>query len=467
MTTGIMELNDAGVRVGKGEDRDGDHHPESPGVALLERKELLLGEAALRHARLHPLQTNSWFWHRLSTEPLSLEHSQFRHHADLAYSHLLSLHQAIPDCDEIIFALPGSFTRQQMSLLLGIVGQCPFRAVGLVDSAVAACAPYVKVATVKSGTVKSGTVASGTVVHADLQLHQCVFTQMHTDQQLQRTQVEVLPHSGLFALRDQWAKAIADQFIDQTRFDPLHSATTEQSLHDQLPDWLRQCEYGGELFLEISGKTIKMTREQLIQAVQPIYGQIMAKAAQLARPQGQFLVSDRLAALPGLLEACEPGLTAEPLPASAVLRGVYLNSEVIKIDNEPISFIQALPLPARAAGQRTAAVEAPRPAAPDTGRVTHLLFGATAYPLDQQTVYVDLKNQRLATDPTTLDAQFSLRRQGDGVVLLPHGGAAVTVNAGKVDERRASDNCLLHRGDSIGGAGSATAPLTLIEVHDQ
>lgn len=459
MALGIIELNDAGIRVGKGEVGEGDYS-ESPGVALIGKKHLLLGEEAMRQSRLQPVETNSLFWQRLSDEPLPLPNSQFRHHADLAYSHLLHLHQTIPDCDEVIFALPGSFTRAQMSMLLGIVGQCPFDAVGLVDSAVAAGVSQAR---------------AGTSIHVDLQLHQCVFTQMRADGELSRSRVEILRNCGLFSLQDRWAKIIADEFIDQARFDPLHSATSEQSLYDQLPECLRQCEAKGEFFLEIAGKGIKLTRQQLVLAVEPIYQQMIDKAALLidesGQAQGQVLVSDRLAALPGLLSAFSGkfGEAAESLPPDAVLRGIQNNIPAVKTGTEQLKFIQALPSRVPPASRTTETLP-PEPPARESAalkkRATHLLIDDTAHALGDANLYVDLKTARVAREADGLKAQCWIRQQGKGVSLVPINGAAIKVNPGTESERLVSDNCLLHCGDSLSIDENNSRPITLIEVLD-
>src|SRR5690606_26351055 len=187
---GIIELNDAGLRVGS-LDQPQELLHQSPGLAVLESSgNLLLGAGAMAQTRLHPLQSNNIFWHRLSTEPLSFQSASYRHHADLAYSQLLALHQFIPQSERIIFALPATYTREQMALLLGIVDQCPFRAVSLVDSAVAAAVPHVQ-------RRKS--------IHLDIQLHQCVLTEMElVEGQLAGQRVEVMSGLGLQAMWERW-----------------------------------------------------------------------------------------------------------------------------------------------------------------------------------------------------------------------------------------------------------------------
>ncbi|MCW8196125.1 hypothetical protein F6455_15135 [Proteobacteria bacterium 005FR1] len=447
MTTGIIELNDAGVRVSSGKS-PGSDFVESPGVAVVSRKELLLGDAALGQSRLQPIETNTLFWHRLSAEPLPLQNRQYRHHADLAYSHLLSLHEHIADCDEIIFALPGSFTRQQMSLLLGIVGQCPFDAVGLVDSAVAASAAHARAAD---------------VLHIDLQLHQCIFTHMQTDGELQRQQVDALPHCGLLTLRDRWAKAIADQFIDQSRFDPLHSATTEQSLYDQLPQWLTQFGEHGELFLEVGNKNIKMVRQQLVESVQPIYKQLINKAEQLAGANTQLLIGDRLAKLPGLLDAFTRNApqAIQALPASAVMDGICANLDAIKRPSSQVSFIQALPV----AGEIRDETPSPAVADVQAQNATHVLLGDRAWPLGNEALHVNLQSGTVSSAPMP-EAQFSVHQQDGRLVLMPHQSSLIKTSAGTNHEEVIIDNCPVNTGDAIASTG-AVQTLRFIEVLDR
>ena len=67
MDIGILELNDAGLRLSLGNV----HSAASPGYATIEGDNLLLGTQAMQRARLNPLYTNSQFWHRLSA-PVSV-----------------------------------------------------------------------------------------------------------------------------------------------------------------------------------------------------------------------------------------------------------------------------------------------------------------------------------------------------------------------------------------------------------
>lgn len=422
MSIGVFELNDAGLRVGNTDAASILH--ESPGLAVLEGKNLLLGTDAMAQSRLHPLQSNSQFWHRLNTAPLPFRSPHYRHHADLAYSQLLALHQYIPECQEIIFALPATYTREQMALLLGIVEQCPFKAVALLDGSVAAAARYIH---------------QPRAIHLDLQLHQCVLTELDlNDNYVSGQRVEVLPGLGLLGFFDRWAKTIADGFIDQCRFDPLHSASSEQSLYDQLPRWLRSYGDSEELFMEVSGKSIKLNRAAVVRAVLPLYEEIEKRSRQLGGADVQLLLSDRLAVLPGLRELLGTSFRlVDTLPADAALQSIQQNAASI-VQDGVLHFNRVLPAAHRLDKEpkQKAQTAESTPAINTEKSALHLLVGHRAYPINEQVLYLNLAQGRLATNAD--EADCSLRRDGNAVRVNPIGATSA------VDEQH------LRPGDELG-----------------
>jgi hypothetical protein len=216
----IVEINDAGIVVSHGE------HVllESPGYAVVDGDQILVGEAAVKRSRLNPRASYDQFWEQLSLEALPKRHVRAQHHADLAYQHLSALWaQVEANASEMIFAVPGSFNTQQLGLLLGIAKACAMRATGLVDAATAAA---------------STMQAAGTLWHLDAQLHRIVLTELDAHTDLARTSVHDVARRGLVALREAWTNAIANAFLREARFDPMHRAESEQALYDRLPEWL-------------------------------------------------------------------------------------------------------------------------------------------------------------------------------------------------------------------------------------
>lgn len=241
--TAILDLHDTSLKIW-----EGDNIFESPGYAWLDGEELRYGLPALRTQRRTPRLVNTRFWSQLGTAPLSPSLGNARHNADLAHQHLMQLHSIAGRPSSVLLAASGSFTREQLSLLLGIIEHLPFSIEGLVHrSALLASA---------SG-LNRGT-------HIELQLHQTIVTSFETDgDHVTTASSRALPGEGLLALQDRLATAIAAIFVDQTRFDPLRSAEAEQKLYDQLPSALDAIQNIGEAHLSINGYDTRIKRDDL------------------------------------------------------------------------------------------------------------------------------------------------------------------------------------------------------------
>ncbi len=156
MSLKVIELNDNALRVG---DESG-ILVESPGFALAGNKQLQLGEIAKQQARLQPTNSYNKYLHELSLDPIS--HAVgIRHAADIAYAHLLHLAEEGGVDADMIFAVPGNFTHQQLAILLGLAKSSPFNTIGMVDSALGAA--------YWAGYAES-------IIYAEMQLHQVVLT---------------------------------------------------------------------------------------------------------------------------------------------------------------------------------------------------------------------------------------------------------------------------------------------------
>ena len=128
----IFELNDTELSLYRGTERL--YH--APAIALARNDEILFGEAALRLARIHPQQTNQQYFSRLNADPLVQPVASAANHADLVYLHLKEL--AILIEEDVILAVPGTLSNDQLSVLLGIGHEAKITICGFIDSAVAA-----------------------------------------------------------------------------------------------------------------------------------------------------------------------------------------------------------------------------------------------------------------------------------------------------------------------------------------
>ncbi len=288
MTLAVLNINDVGVQVAVKDDLI----RTSPGYALLDEHQLLTGEEASQKVRLLPRWTNNRFWSQLNTQPLPNRTGQVRHHADLAFAHLEALWLPIKqEVNQVIFCVPGYYSAENLGLLLGMAKECGLPVTGVVDQSLVAA---------------SNLPLAPTVLHLDIQLHHITLTRLSNQDLLVRKSTKTVTEIGLATLWERWANIIASQFIQATRFDPMHDASSEQQMFDQLPDWIGKLDPRGmnrfELNLETGKQSINVSRDTLLTACTPLYPQIVQMIRQEISDgtPASLLVSHHFAGFPGL-----------------------------------------------------------------------------------------------------------------------------------------------------------------------
>jgi hypothetical protein len=288
-----IEVNDAGLQlVGPAGIR-----ALEPGYALIHEEGVLTGRAARAQCRLRPRQTFTDFWRDLAVEALPDAAARGRSSAELAslqLGELWNLAAGDPGSTRAIFVVPGEFDRARLGVLLGAARAARIPVAGLVDSAVAAA---------------QHRYPGWQLLHADIGLHHLRLTHLSQAEGVRRSRFELLPEAGLLPLRERWLRAIAERFIAETRYDPLHDGASEQQLHDQLDLWLNELRKveGLELSLETASGTqaTELPRRELLAASDAIYQSAVRWIGTRRAPGVPMVlqVSHRLAELPGVLEA--------------------------------------------------------------------------------------------------------------------------------------------------------------------
>ncbi len=391
MAIALLDINDANLQLW-----NGDTHLQSPGYALLQGQQYRFGAPARATARLQPRDINTRYWWQLSTETLQPALGPARHTGDLVHAHLQDLHQQAGRPAEILLAVSGSMARNQLALLLGIMQQCPFDAVGLVNRSVAL------------GSLYGG---GGRLFHLEVQLHQAVISELAESNgkvELQRT--VPLPGCGLLQLQERLVEIIATAFIRQTRFDPRRKAATEQHLYDTLPDTLRALAQDKEANLEVNGYQARISRNELQSAGQRLFDSA-PEAMGVLRPDDRIIADPIAGLLPGLA-GCLPQM--EVLETDSIRRALLQHQEQLVQRGQTLSFVTALPCLEDKIVPRVEAPAAPTAAAEQTDAAplatpTHLLQGSLARPL--------------AAIDTGLDGDWELYQSGEGWRLRGSGPA--------------------------------------------
>ena len=359
-------INDAGISV---------LDPErvlyrEPGFALLEDDELTTGIRAFENARVKPRRIQNHFWSDLRTEPLPDRRFQHLSAADLVSQHLEQVWAQVSSAgDRLVVAVPPYMKGENLGLFLGIANELGVPVVGLVDASVAATRRRYE------GAVPA---------HVDLGLHVVMLSRLSQNGQVRLERSEVIETSGLMALFDAWIRIIADAFVKQSRFDPLHTAETEQLLLDRLNGWLAKAASGDKVLLDVEFRGISHTAEleslDLISAAAPVYQRIASQLRAIYRAEETpaIQLSERAARMPGLADmlAARVGGEVFLLESGATARGLLSRCRDMQRGEGGVSLVRALPWDQSAIRIET------RESPTAVGMPTHLLFRDTAYAIN-------------------------------------------------------------------------------------
>jgi len=433
----IIELNDRNICLRN----ENEILLRSPGFANIADKTPVFGEEARKTARLHPRQTFSQFWSQLSLDPLVNSNNLFRHQADLAFAHLNDITAQHALKDEVIFAVPSNYNRNQLSILLGLVQSCEFDAVGLVDM------PLLMTADADYPAM---------TVYVDIQLHQTVLTTFSLkDNKPTRDKVIQIPGTGLIALHDSWVNMVTDEFIKQSRFDPHHNAETEQYVYNQLESWLARSLQDNEILMEINNKgsvyQAKINRGHFEQRVRNIFGRINSELEAMAGSNYELRLPEADASLPGVSLYLK-NITA--VRDAMLIESCLSHLDHIKGDVGSLSFTASLPQ-----GNRK---QSPvRQKQTDTVP-SHILINHRAFSLPVSVQFGPASNEE-SNDGIFIEASESgaitVSLKEAHVQLKASGTGNIQINGSSADSP-----AVLKLGDVINLPG-ASEPLQLIQVE--
>jgi len=417
-----LELVDAGLQIVSSR---GQLSQPSPGVAVIDGDDLVVGIDAECRARLKPRSLHSRFWQELSTAPLGRPFPGHLRTADLAHAHLQTVWDtAEGGAEELMIAVPGVYSDDQLALLLGIAVALQIPVRGLVDAAVAAAADR---------------EVEPHCLHLDLHLHRAVLTELEHGEEIIRTAIHTEPRAGLLDLRDTWARVIAQTFVHATRFDPLHLAGTEQVLYAQLADLLEALAASASTHVRIASggrqHAVELERTRIIDAAVSAYDILSSLVSDHTHPDGAtLLLSHRAVALPGLLDHLSgiPDLSIVALHPAAAGGGALAHADRIRSSGSALEFVTRLPgHDARPPGAITVAVTPPPDGAPHLP--THLVMDGVAHRIGSEELTLD---PAAADDTENCDRPLAtVRRFAAQAILNAPAGAGITVNGEPLEGR--------------------------------
>lgn len=446
-------INDAGLTL-LGGDRI---LYREPGFAFLDRDRLATGNEALANARVHPRSIQHRFWKQLGTEPLADRRFSHLSPADLASAQLEQMWSAAGGAAELVLAVPAYLNAGDLGLLLGIASELQLPVVAMVDAAVAATRrEYV----------------NAVPVHIDFGLHAAMLARLSQHGQAQLERVEVIDDCGVYALYDAWLNAVAEEFVQQSRFDPLYDAETEQLLLNKLPGWLAEAAGRETVSLQLEYRGVLHRAEieslALVGAAAPFYQRIASKLRALfqADETPAIQVTDRVARLPGLADMLKARVGGEVfgLEPGATARGALARCRDVARPGSPVGLRRQLPW-----DQAPVEVERDEGAAVSGGVPTHLLFRHTAWRIDHAPLVIGSQpadGERalvLGSDmPGVSRRHCSVSGRNGQCVLEDHSRYGTFLNGHRIE-----GSTVLRIGDSvrIGSPGFEFLLITADETH--
>lgn len=448
-----VELSDAGILVAGGQPAqllEADQKAfTSPGYALLDKKQTLIGRAAEGVAHLQPRKILNHFWDQLSTEPLDHPVKQARNQAEVAFIHLAQIWERIRAFgDSMVIAVPDHYSRTQLGLLQGMAQELGVSVLGYSPMSIAS------VVNPEPGEF---------LLYLDIHLHRMELTCMRQAERLSLSDSMTLPGKGLLYWHKEWVEAIASEFVHTTRFDPLHRAETEQELYDRLPEIAVELENSATASIQLpAGQSTyrsAISVEQLLSKNADCINELHRAIVQIRAQQGlapdapaALLVSHRIAFLPGVLRNLSDigNVRVSALPAGAGALGVLAlwdGSEPGK--NEPTAvFKTSKPWHPAEIREPEDATEARKPKHPPT----HILHDSVAYPIGDGPLIIDCglnsspNDTQIHHDPSRASGCHCVVRRRAGQYFIEGGERAhTTVNGQPISGADA-----LERGDVIG-----------------
>jgi len=319
---------------------------------------LQFGDEAVKFSRSHPQQFNNKYFYSLAPDPVAGDLRPAQNHADLIYHHLRAL--GLPASQPVVLCVGGHLTKQQLGLLLGICKEANLPVLGFIDAALA----------------QSLSVTANSDYHVlDVELHRMTLSHVSVAQgQRENRQTTVLDGAGVANLVDGWMNVIADEFVQKTRFDPLHAGESEQQLYDQVTSWLARN--------QLADHRVSVTNGSASRDIEVSAALLATKLDQRLSAfdfeQVQHLVlSPRASAVPGLKALFEARAMPLQTCVEADLIGNYqrLAAQLDTQEARRITSITVEP-------SGSAVVEATELEINAQPRATHLLAEHVAYPID-------------------------------------------------------------------------------------
>ena len=421
------------------------------GIILNSDQGLLVGSKAMDSRRILPKNINYDFWSDLSESKIRSSLFSDYSSADLVSYQLKEVQQFINNNDPIIIIYPSYLDSENLSLLLGIANALDIQIITFIESSIAA--------------TKEKYFASK-IIHLDIHLHGITASLMTDKKDVSVEESIFIEECGLFQLYDNWIKLITESCIEQLRYDPMHSAKTDQMLYNKVSKIIDEVTKKNKVTINIDSedvsKIIEINSSAFIGAVNKNYRNLVTKLRSLFSRDDNYVIqlTQQIAELPGLITllessfSCHVRVLDDLEPEKGACR---FNTSAL--DNNIPSICRVLPYESEievdhGKGDR------------DSFAPTHILHDHVAYEISDIPIYI-------GTDVKTYDRYIKLDPSSPGISrkhcsIYMQEGHCIFSDLSRygsfLNERRVKEEIVLQKGDLL-KIGSPSIEFKLISIE--
>ena len=421
------------------------------GIILNSDQGLLVGSKAMDSRRILPKNINYDFWSDLSESKIRSSLFSDYSSADLVSYQLKEVQQFINNNDPIIIIYPSYLDSENLSLLLGIANALDIQIITFIESSIAA--------------TKEKYFASK-IIHLDIHLHGITASLMTDKKDVSVEESIFIEECGLFQLYDNWIKLITESCIEQLRYDPMHSAKTDQLLYNKVSKIIDEVTKKNKVTINIDSedvsKIIEINSSAFIDAVNKNYRNLVTKLRSLFSRDDNYVIqlTQQIAELPGLITllessfSCHVRVLDDLEPEKGACR---FNTSAL--DNNIPSICRVLPYESEievdhGKGDR------------DSFAPTHILHDHVAYEISDIPIYI-------GTDVKTYDRYIKLDPSSPGISrkhcsIYMQEGHCIFSDLSRygsfLNERRVKEEIVLQKGDLL-KIGSPSIEFKLISIE--
>ena len=216
--------------------------------------------------------------------------------------------------------------------------------------------------------------------------------------------VETIQNVGIYAMQDALLKSLQHSFIQNDRFDPLHYASTEQQLFDQLSDVANEIEKVGKGNVNVEHESrvhsASVDKKQWNSAVSPILNKLI-NSASATNTKAIYVDANAAFSTGNMSVGNGVGLADLPTRGMTMLDPISIIDSQLLISNTNtpgiVDYLTDLPVTAtHSAKAREPAITPAAPtelktpsAALNGGQASHLLQAGLALPIDKSELRAD------------------------------------------------------------------------------